>query len=69
MELTKIQEKNLRTVIRKFIEYDLDTRDDVYYLLMGYKCFENESDKFIEHCIDEVIRFKYIDYKWNTDWR
>ena len=61
MELSKIQKKNLWNVIKKYVNYGLDTRDDIYFLLMGYKCFQNESDEFLEKCIDEVIHFVYVE--------
>lgn len=57
MKLSRLQAKNLDNVIKKYINYELDSRDDVYFLLMGYKCFQNESDEFIEQCINKVINF------------
>lgn len=54
MKLSKIQEKNLNNVICKFINYGLNSKDDIYFLLMGYKCFMYESDELINYCLDYV---------------
>lgn len=69
MVLTKIQKKHLGYVIRKSIECGLDTRDEIYYLLMGYRCFQEASEELIEFCINEVYNFIYVYCEEDNEWR